>query len=153
MRAFLLLACADAQIKFTCDVGKEVAKHRNLQNLKLLFDGRRVGNATLGPLMRKTGSTTMQRFAGPSEIYLKCLNFSLIHTKIESGSLDRNDGGVGDERRLYRRRCGGVGGVDRFHGAHADDGHRSHRRRGLLLSQKHERARVRSVVGRSDCVG
>ena len=64
MRAFLLLACADAQIKFTCDVAKEVAKYRNLQHLKLLFDGRRVGNATLGPLMRKTGSTTMQRFAG-----------------------------------------------------------------------------------------
>ena len=65
MRAFLLLACADAQIKFTCDVEKEVKKYHNLQNLKLLFDGRRVGNATLGPLMRKTGSTTVQRFAGP----------------------------------------------------------------------------------------
>ena len=66
MRALLLLACANAQVHFTCDVEKEVAKHRNLQNLKLLFDGRRVGNATLGPLMRKTGSTTMQRFAGPT---------------------------------------------------------------------------------------
>ena len=66
MRALLLLACANAQVHFTCDVEKEVAKHRNLQNLKLLFDGRRVGNATLGPLMRKTGSTTMQRFAGPN---------------------------------------------------------------------------------------
>mgnify|MGYP004048373965 FL=1 len=64
MRALLLLACANAQVHFTCDVAKEVAKYRNLQNLKLLFDGRRVGNATLGPLMRKTGSTTMQRFAG-----------------------------------------------------------------------------------------
>ena len=65
MRALLLAACVDAQIKFTCDIQKEVKKHQNLQNLKLLFDGRRVGNATLGPLMRKTGSTTMQRFAGP----------------------------------------------------------------------------------------
>ena len=64
MRALLLLACANAQVHFTCDVAKEVAKYRNLQNLKLLFDGRRVGNSTLGPLMRKTGSTTVQRFAG-----------------------------------------------------------------------------------------
>ncbi|CAH0370042.1 unnamed protein product [Pelagomonas calceolata] len=55
-----------AQIRFTCDIQKEVAKYRNLQNLKLLFDGRRVGNSTLGPLMRKTGSSTMDRFAGPS---------------------------------------------------------------------------------------
>ena len=66
MRALLLVACVDAQIKFTCDIQKEVKKHQNLQNLKLLFDGRRVGNATLGPLMRKTGSTTVQRFAGPT---------------------------------------------------------------------------------------
>ena len=65
MRALLLVACVDAQVRFTCDVAKEVAKYRNLQNLKLLFDGRRVGNATLGPLMRKTGSTTMQRFGPP----------------------------------------------------------------------------------------
>ena len=68
MRALLLLACANAQVHFTCDIQKEVAKYRNLQNLKLLFDGRGVGNATLGPLMRKTGSTTMQRFAGLAEL-------------------------------------------------------------------------------------
>ena len=73
--------------------------------------------------------------------------------EIESGLLDRNDGGVGDERRLHLVRCGSFGGVDRFHGAHADDGRWAHGRRGLLFSQKHERARCRAVgvpvVGRS----
>ena len=50
--------------------------------------------------------------------------------EIESGSLDRKDGGVGDERRLHLIRYGSVGGVDRFHGAHADDGRWRHGRRG-----------------------
>ena len=36
MRALLLVACVDAQIKFTCDVDKEVAKYPNLRGLKLL---------------------------------------------------------------------------------------------------------------------
>ena len=66
--------------------------------------------------------------------------------EIESGLLDRENGGVGDERRLHRRRRGSVSGVDRFHGTHADDGCRPHR---LFLSQKHERAICRAVVGRS----
>ena len=48
---------------------------------------------------------------------------------LESGFLDRNDGGVGDERRLHLVRCGSFGGVDRFHGAHADEECRPHRRR------------------------
>ena len=69
--------------------------------------------------------------------------------EIESGLLDRENGGVGDERRLHRRRCGCVGGVDGFHGAHADKGCQ----RGLSVSQKQERARVRAVVGRGDGVG
>ena len=73
--------------------------------------------------------------------------------EIESGLLDRENGGVGDERRLHLVRCGSFGGVDRFHGTHADDGRWAHGRRGLLFSQKQERARVRAVVGRGDGVG
>ena len=72
--------------------------------------------------------------------------------EIESGLLDRENGGVGDERRLHRSRCGSVGGVDRFHGTHADEDCGPRRRRGLLFSQKQERARVRAVVGRGDGV-
>ena len=70
--------------------------------------------------------------------------------EIESGLLDRENGGVGDERRLHRRRCGSVGGVDGFHGAHADDGRWSHR---LFLSYKNQSAWVRAVVRRGDGVG
>ena len=83
----MLLACADAQIKFTCNIEKEVKKYHNLQNVKLLFDGRRVGNATLGPLMRKTGSTTMQRFAGPRAERVRRAT-SYLHTNVVASVRD-----------------------------------------------------------------
>ena len=74
------------------------------------------------------------RLASPAERNTKTqIKRGVVERRVElleSGFLDRNDGGVGDERRLHLVRCGSFGGVDRFHGAHADDVRWAHGRRG-----------------------
>lgn len=69
--ALLCLACAaDAQVKITCDLVAAMQAPR-LRSLAPRLEGRRIGNVTLGPLMRKTGSTTITHLAGPQSARVK----------------------------------------------------------------------------------
>ena len=62
------LGCASAtdSLRLSCDVVKTARETKLLSILPPApLDGLAMGNVTLGPLMRKTGSTTMARFGNP----------------------------------------------------------------------------------------
>ncbi|KAH8095770.1 hypothetical protein JL720_3094 [Aureococcus anophagefferens] len=60
------LASATDSLRLSCDVVKTARETKLLSILPPApLDGLAMGNVTLGPLMRKTGSTTMTRFGNP----------------------------------------------------------------------------------------